>query len=270
MFGGAAEELASRPITSSARSVGSSARSTSSGPERICAAGALDQGVGPDDEALVAVGLDLDRAALVGPSARPGRSSRPRSPAASATRSLRYQSSWVLVLNGRAVELALEGGGLDDVRRRPLSVTCCLSGPSTRGPSRRWRTRRSRSRPCRSGRSRSPRRRGGGRAARAAGSASVGRSSRLISYLPPDCFEHRRGDLLDRAARLDRDEPRQRRRSLVARLAPATGHRERPCHEQARSGREGTPSFHSLSSIAAGRTLLVHPADPSVPASGPA
>ena len=57
---GAAVELPSLPMTSSARFVGSSSSATSVGPLTICRAGRLDHRVGPHDEALVAVGLDLD------------------------------------------------------------------------------------------------------------------------------------------------------------------------------------------------------------------
>ena len=103
------------------------------------AAGAGDQGVDPDDVALVLVGLDR----------RPCRRSRAAasmiwshvtgwlmSMPAFSTKDLRYHSTWVLDQNGSDHELVLPGGGVDRARRRTARVSwsCRSCGISARKP----------------------------------------------------------------------------------------------------------------------------------------
>ena len=238
----AAGEAASLPITASASSVGFCSRSTVSGPERICAPAdsisALTQTVKPSYLlAWTWICPAFPRAQLLGlvDHLVPGR------------RRLRHQVLAVpeqlgVGVERRGVELALEGGGLDHVRkdllgdllvqRRRATGLIQPALANSRGPDHVHADDVDRS---------SPWRRAGGRAARAAGwrrSAGVrrrscsGRSTRRVQ---------RFGDLLDRAAGLVGDEPVEGDRAAARRACHSRPPRQHASTAAARPTNRNLP-----------------------------
>ena len=265
MFGAAAGELASRPMTASASSVGSSLELDRGRAGEDLGARRLDHRVDPDGEALVAVGLHLDvLAELLGlvdhlvPGLRRG-----------LDQVLAVPEQLGVGVERRAVELALERGGLDDavedvlghLRLQRVGPLAQPAGVGELGrPDHVHADHVDRS---------SPRRRAGGRAARAAGSASVGSSSTLIVVLAARLLGAALGDLLDRAAGLGGDEPVQVH-PLCRRSRPSRSRRGRRAPPRAAGlrflvadGLRPSASFSSARpTAAAGLTLSYCPAAP--------